>query len=231
MRKTLLPAFYKTKFSANAPLLFENFEFLFKEAKNQGSVHIGRGNIILDLTYIDRENLRYSKVRFAGSSTERAVSAPLLPSSLKDVRNRLMVGRQTNPLSDDRNHNRFKSFAEGSYTQKYLQSLGEVSKVTFALLDPNSWWPSHFDFSCSHAAKLNIPVVTNDEVVSVAWNPAYKRLDKAHMKTGEVWWLNSALKHTSFNWGNTPRLFLLATYIEPDFFIKEITDEIEHQRL
>jgi hypothetical protein len=222
MKKYDLPEFQKLSHTVDHHRIRQEFDRMFELAQQEGAVHCGRGNVILDLTYIDSSRLYYPEVRFAGSSTERAVSNYKAPSRLKNPQTRLSVGRQRDPLSDDRNHNCFKEFAIGSYTVETLASFGELTKATFALLEPNSWWPSHYDFSVNHAAKLNIPISTNKDVVSLAMNLRKQQVVKVHMKEGEVWWINSALKHTSFNWGSTNRLFLLATYRDASDFLSRV---------
>lgn len=222
MNKYDLPEFFPLKIEADHQKISDEFDQILAAAQSGGSVHCGRGNIILDLTYIDEATLEFPEVSFAGSSTERAISHYKRPSSLKNQARRLAIGHQKDPLSDDRNHNRIKSYAKNTYTIEFLQSLGHLTKATFALLEPNSWWPSHFDFSVGHAAKINIPIRTNDEAVSLVWNQRKQKLIRKKLQVGEVWWLNTAHKHTCFNWGETDRLFLLATYSNAQTFIDEV---------
>ena len=222
MNKYSLPEFFKLDTKVDVDSLYKDYEKMFQQATKEGCVHCGRGNVILDLTFVDPSNLRFKKVSFAGSSTERAISHYKAKSSLKSNERRLATGRQRDPMADDRNHNCFKPFVVGTYTEQLLCSLGPVAKATFALLEPNSWWPSHYDFSINHAAKLNIPVRTNDDAVSLVWNQREREMKEWYMREGEVWWLNVAHKHTSFNWGETDRLFLLATYYDPKPFLREV---------
>lgn len=158
---------------------------------------------VIDLTYLDPEKLEFTKP-FAGSGTNRAnVSAQC---------NRLDIGKQTDPIENDKNHSRLKDFAKDTFTVNWLKSLGNVAKITYATLRPGGWWPAHYDFNVDNACKINIPLYTNDDAVSLAWDQKESKLHKTNIKLGEVYLTNTGYKHSGFNWGDTERTFILVTF-------------------
>lgn len=203
------------KVNLDIPLKFLQEEYLSLRniSCDKHDLFQGRGCSILDLTYVDPHKIKVTrKIQFAGTSTQRAVSHFLPQLRKKEDIRRLQVSRQRDPLADDCNHNSIKEAYRHSHLFEWIASIGPYAKVTFSTLHAHSWWPSHYDFSADHALKLNIPIFTNDEAVSVSWNQREKKLHKVYMKEGECWWLQSAFKHTAFNWGKSERTFLLITF-------------------
>lgn len=163
---------------------------------------------VIDLTYLDASVDLEFDTPFAGSGTNRA--------NANAQCNRLDIGKQTDPKENDKNHNRVKYYAEDSFTINWLRSLGDVAKVTYATLKPGGWWPTHYDFQVTNACKINIPLYTNEDAVSLSWNQREKKLHTLHIPVGDVYLTNTGFKHTGFNWGDTERTFILVTFKDQD---------------
>lgn len=201
------------------------YEIKEKAVSNE-DIHCGRGNEIIDLTYLDPDRLRYTNTRFFGTSTERALNNKLKMAQTTSTKKRLRPGLITNPLQDDRNHIFFKSWVPDNYLMTLIKGFGDIAKVSLATLEPNSWWPAHYDFDHNHSCKVNIPILTNEKAFSLSWRPREKKLDECLMEEGDLWWLNTALKHTAVNWGETPRTYLLVTFQSNNFFKENVLENI-----
>lgn len=212
MRKYDIPQY--TLLTKDIPLqdLRADYEAALESSRTH-DLFVGRGCTILDATYINEEKIdKHKSIRFAGSSTERAVPNYIPENQKISFTQKLQVRKNQDPLSDDLSHNCVKPYLANTKTTQWLSSLGQFTKITYATLNPNSWWPAHYDFSWKHAVKINIPIYTNEEAVSLSWNQKLNKMFEVHMKEGECWYVNSAFKHTAFNWGDTPRTFLLVTF-------------------
>lgn len=215
MKKYKFPLYHKLDLEIPLKLLQKDYLAMTNMPECNKEIFKGRGCQILDLTYIDPKVKNYSHyTRFAGSSTERAVANYLEETKTLSTEQRLQVTKQRNPLANDCNHNTTKKQFTGFKTMDWIYSLGNVSKITFATLGPNFWWPSHYDFSTEHSCKINIPIFTNKKAVSLSWSQKAKSLKKVYMKEGECWWINPGYKHTAFNWGEVDRTFLLITFAD-----------------
>jgi hypothetical protein len=215
LTKYQMQQFIKVPVKVPLEQLRQDLNWISNNSSCSKEIFNGRGCQILDLTYIADPLKKLRATPFVGTPTERALPNYLTSLKTTNTVQRLQVGRQTNPYSDDRNHNRVKEAFKDLPTIHWLQNLGDVSKITIATLRPNSWWPSHYDFSCRHASKANIPIFTNPEAVSLSWNPREKLLKEVHMKSGEFWFINPSFKHTAFNWGKESRSYLLVTFRKP----------------
>jgi hypothetical protein len=204
--------------------LLKSYLDIKKAAQKYERIEYTMKNEIIDLTYIDPSNLLYKETSYLGTSRERTSKNILdnieTPSLMKGLMPRLI----TDPLLDDRNHNVFKSWVPENYLIQYIKGLGDIAKVSIATLGLNSWWPGHYDFDHNQSCKINIPILSNSDAFSLSWRPKEKRIVECNMKEGEVWWLNTGLKHSAVNWGETPRTFLLVTFQTNNFFRDHILE-------
>lgn len=146
-----------------------------------------------------------SSLRWAGSPSYRGVRE----SRSKE---RFGVRRCGVDELNDSFHNKTKSWAQDSRLLEYFRSLGQLGKVTLAILKPGGWWPSHYDFGPRHGFKLNYVVETDVGSTTLIWNNRDQKMTRVHMQSGELWWINVGMRHSAHNWGEKDRIHVLLTY-------------------
>lgn len=121
-----------------------NLQASYNEIRNQaqknGGIYDFLGNEIIDLTYVDPNNLRIKETSFLGINSERLYDSDRQPPGY-NINKTLDPNLITNPLLDDRNHLNFKEWVPNNYLISLIKSFGDISKVSLATLSPNSWWP------------------------------------------------------------------------------------------
>jgi len=67
-------------------------------------------------------------------------------------------------------------------------------------------------------ARLHFPLITNDKVIFTQWNTDGSRT-KAHMRVGELWYLDMRKPHTAVNFGEEDRYHLIID-VKSDFHLR-----------
>ena len=67
-------------------------------------------------------------------------------------------------------------------------------------------------------ARLHFPLITNDKVIFTQWNTDGTRT-KAHMRVGELWYLDMRKPHTAVNFGEEDRYHLIID-VKSDFHLR-----------
>ena len=67
-------------------------------------------------------------------------------------------------------------------------------------------------------ARLHFPLITNDKVIFTQWNTDGSKT-KAHMRVGELWYLDMRKPHTAVNFGEEDRYHLIID-IKSDFHLR-----------
>lgn len=196
------------RLEAHTLSLFEiEVEKVVEAGRTNGAVNNYSDSWVLDLTTVDEKKLDFKK--WVGSASCRADSnAPL--------RNRFQVKRYSEPMLNDISYSVLKDWVPKVSFLDYMKGFGQLRKVSIAALDPEGWWPAHYDFSNKNGYKLNLCISSNPDCKTVVFNSRRRKFEVVNMEPGGIYFVNVGMKHFACNWGKTSRVHVLCTYAHGD---------------
>lgn len=128
--------------------------------------------------------------------------------------------QEVDPGLVEDNYNIPTDYYKKSYFFEVVNSFkGEAIRVRLTKLNPGKTLVPHIDYDPSYAVRVIVPIITNRNCINVFWrkNDRYEYFLEAD---GSAYFLNTGVRHSVENRGDTPRIALM-------FSIKGYSD-IEH---
>ena len=113
------------------------------------------------------------------------------------------------PGLDERNYNYPTEDFKGSYFEEVIRTFKcPAIRVRLTKLKPGKELVPHIDYDPSYATRIIIPIYTNDKVINQFWRK--DEYFEHHLPaTGSAFFLNTGVKHSVINNGNTDRIALM----------------------
>lgn len=131
------------------------------------------------------------------------------PSKVTAYRQRSRLTKKLDGRLNEHRYSKPTALYTGSYFEEIVNSFKEKAiRVRITKLVPGEALPPHIDYDPTYAARIIIPIFTNEKCINQFW--VRGELQEHHLKAdGGAYFLNTGFKHAVVNTGETPRIALM----------------------